>query len=320
MDQVGPGHWTVDTNEWSYHAAPLMHLQCANVQLHGPSQAFCWSSCKPQICKNALWKCINSLFWQLHRCNWRGVRCGYVGWMLIVECWMLTPTVAALAASDENFLWAPELSPTTASTLLKGLLTITASLASRATSWKGPVSQKATCQKVCFISQDCFFSKGEARLFWQAFLKIFLISVFFRAPLQCGDWWTFFSRVSLLLASVMALPTLIAINYGQRGRSNIKRILSILLLLLPSQSEAGCPFQNPFWFLDRWVLGEVCWRFFCLPGNQWIFIYTPGPPWWRWWTARVRWSRTGFAWAGEGSRTSSVSTTSRLSTTRKTTG
>jgi len=49
----------------------------------------------------------------------------------------------------------------------------------------------------------------------------------------------------------MALSTLIAINYGQRGRSNIKRILSILLLLLPSQSEAGCPFQNPFWFLDR---------------------------------------------------------------------
>ena len=90
MDQVGSGHWTVDTNEWSYHAAPLMHLQCANVQLHGPSQAFCWSSCKPQICKNALWKCINSLFWQLHRCNWRGVRCGYVGWMLSVECWMLS--------------------------------------------------------------------------------------------------------------------------------------------------------------------------------------------------------------------------------------
>ena len=48
--------------------------------------------------------------------------------------------------------------------------------------------------------------------------------------------------------------------------------------------------------------------------------FSPGPLWWPLWTARARWCRTGFGWVGEDWRTSSVSTTSRLSTTRRTTG
>ena len=54
----------------------------------------------------------------------------------------------------------------------------------------------------------------------------------------------------------MALASRLSLNHGQRGileTRGIVLITSLLLLLLPSQTDAGCPFQNPFWFLDRQV-------------------------------------------------------------------
>ena len=54
----------------------------------------------------------------------------------------------------------------------------------------------------------------------------------------------------------MALASRLFLNHGQRGIFETKGIVfatSLLLLLLPSQTDAGCPFQNPFWFLDRQV-------------------------------------------------------------------
>ena len=59
----------------------------------------------------------------------------------------------------------------------------------------------------------------------------------------------------------MALSTLTSsLKHGQRlGLVNIRGLViatSILLLVLPPQTDAGCPFQNPFWFLDRLFEGE----------------------------------------------------------------
>ena len=128
-----------------------------------------------------------------------------------------------------------------------------------------------------------------------------------RAFLQCGDWCASFSWAS----SLMALSALTS-HRGKRWGVNIRGVvsaISIILLLLPLQTEAGCPFQNPFWFLDRSV-GRSILR----------SISGAGPPWWLSWTARARWCRTGFGWVGVALRTSSVSTTSKSSTTKRTTG
>jgi len=51
----------------------------------------------------------------------------------------------------------------------------------------------------------------------------------------------------------MALSALTS-HRGKRWGVNIRGVvsaISIIFLLLPLQTEAGCPFQNPFWFLDR---------------------------------------------------------------------
>ena len=68
-------------------------------------------------------------------------------------------------------------------------------------------------------------------------------------------------------ASLMALSTLI--SPGQRWRIGIVSAASIILLLLPPQTEAGCPFQNPFWFLDRSVGRSLL-----------LSLFGSGPLWW----------------------------------------
>ena len=53
----------------------------------------------------------------------------------------------------------------------------------------------------------------------------------------------------------MALSALTAPG-GKRWGVDVRAAvfaIGIVLLLLPRQTEAGCPFQNPFWFLDRSV-------------------------------------------------------------------